>query len=180
MFERSMLTFGVLSWNYKIFTLAAIFLPMKRASYSVSAKWSETPEILVCTAPPPSYSLVTTSPVAALTSGWDKIKNYRSSQENSSVFLDNDILISHGRDVGSTSRAASQHQRYLGNSLGWHLSHIVKDSSEMSLSWENIALPGKVGSSWINKVEAGKFVFHGNLLGSEMFLDSDGVISSSE
>ena len=46
-----------------------MFLPIQRAYYSLSAKWSETPEIFVWTAPPPSYSLDTTSPVAALTRG---------------------------------------------------------------------------------------------------------------
>jgi hypothetical protein len=36
---------------------------------SSSAKWSATPDMLVCTSAPPRVSASTTSPVAAFTSG---------------------------------------------------------------------------------------------------------------
>ena len=39
------------------------------ACASFSARWSATPEIRVCTSPPPSSSAVTISPIAAFTSG---------------------------------------------------------------------------------------------------------------
>ncbi|KAG1381139.1 hypothetical protein G6F60_015174 [Rhizopus arrhizus] len=39
------------------------------ACRSLSAMWSATPEMRVCTSAPPSSSAVTTSPVAAFTSG---------------------------------------------------------------------------------------------------------------
>jgi hypothetical protein len=42
---------------------------MCRAWVSFSARWSATPETRVCTSPPPRSSAVTTSPVAAFTSG---------------------------------------------------------------------------------------------------------------
>ncbi len=41
----------------------------KIAWLSFSARWSATPDRRVCTSPPPSSSDVTTSPVAAFTSG---------------------------------------------------------------------------------------------------------------
>ena len=42
---------------------------MCRAWWSFSAKWSATPEMRVCTSAPPRSSALTTSPVAAFTSG---------------------------------------------------------------------------------------------------------------
>ena len=42
---------------------------MASACVSFSARWSATPESRVCTSPPPRSSAVTTSPVAAFTSG---------------------------------------------------------------------------------------------------------------
>ena len=39
------------------------------ASSSLRARWSETPDRLVCSSPPPSSSALTSSPVAAFTSG---------------------------------------------------------------------------------------------------------------
>ena len=49
--------------------LATMLRTMSSASSSVSAKWSATPEIAVCTSAPPSSSAETISPVAAFTSG---------------------------------------------------------------------------------------------------------------
>jgi hypothetical protein len=42
---------------------------MRSASASSVARWSTTPDTRACTSPPPSSSGVTTSPVAAFTSG---------------------------------------------------------------------------------------------------------------
>ncbi len=42
---------------------------MPSAWASFSARWSATPEMRLCTSPPPRSSAVTTSPVAAFTSG---------------------------------------------------------------------------------------------------------------
>src|SRR5262249_59896718 len=42
---------------------------IRRASSSLSARWSVTPERRECISPPPSSSTLTSSPVAALTSG---------------------------------------------------------------------------------------------------------------
>lgn len=55
--------------NQEANTLEAMLRPSQRACSSFSAKWSETPDILVWTRPPPSSSEVTISPVAALTRG---------------------------------------------------------------------------------------------------------------
>ena len=42
---------------------------ISRACSSFSARWSVTPEVRVCSSPPPSSSGVTSSPMAAFTSG---------------------------------------------------------------------------------------------------------------
>ena len=42
---------------------------MNSAWLSFSARWSATPDRRVCTSPPPRSSALTTSPVAAFTSG---------------------------------------------------------------------------------------------------------------
>ena len=72
---------------------------------------------------------------------------YRSSKENCSISFDDDVLICHGRDIGSSSCATSQNDRNLGNPLTRHLSHIVEDSSEVSFCWKDIALSREVSSS---------------------------------
>ena len=42
---------------------------MPSACWSFSARWSVTPEVRLCRSPPPRSSALTTSPVAAFTSG---------------------------------------------------------------------------------------------------------------
>jgi hypothetical protein len=49
--------------------LATMRRAMKSACASFSARWSATPEVRTCTSPPPRSSALTTSPVAAFTSG---------------------------------------------------------------------------------------------------------------
>lgn len=61
-FDKSRLNSGVLRF-------LTILLIICKASNSLLAKWSATPDYDVCTVAPPSYSAVTTSPVAAFTNG---------------------------------------------------------------------------------------------------------------
>lgn len=72
---------------------------------------------------------------------------YGSCEEDSSVALDDDVLIRHRRHIRAACRATAQHDRHLRDATGGHLSHIVEDPSEVSLSREDITLPRQVGTS---------------------------------
>ena len=79
---------------------ATIDRPSASACSSSSASWSATPERRVWTSEPPSSSGVTSSPVAAFTSGGPPRKIVPGA-------LDDDGLVAHRRDVRAAGRAAS-------------------------------------------------------------------------
>ena len=56
------------------------------------------------------------------------------------LLLDNDALISHSRDIGSTSGARSHNHSNLGDSLGRHSGLVVENSSKMVPVREDLAL----------------------------------------
>ena len=72
---------------------------------------------------------------------------YGSSKEDSSIALDNDVLVSHGWDVGSSSGAAPENDGDLRDSFAAHLGHVIEDTAEVTFSWKDLALSGQVGSS---------------------------------
>ena len=97
-------------------------------------------------------------------------------QKDRPVPLHDDILIGHGRHVGSSCRAAAQHHGNLWDASWRHLSHVVENATKMPLSWENIALPGEVSSSWIHQIKAGKVILQGNFLCPQVLPNSNRII----
>lgn len=103
----------------------------------------------------------------------------RSSQEDSTVTLDDNVFISHGRNVGSSCGATTKHDWDLGDSSAWHLCHVVENSTEVAFCREDITLSGQVGSSWVDKVKTRQIILCCYLLCPQMFSDSNWVVCSS-
>lgn len=107
------------------------------------------------------------------------LHKWGTSQENCCLVLHHHDFVRHGWYVGTTCCAASHNYCDLRNSLGWHMGLVIKDTSKVFSVWENVVLFRQKGSSWVNNVNAWKFVLNCNLLRSEMLLDSYGKVSSS-
>jgi hypothetical protein len=101
------------------------------------------------------------------------------SQENGSLLLDNDTLVSHGGDIGTTGCAGSQDNSDLGNAHGRHVGLVVKDASKVLLVREDVQLAGQVGSTRLDQVDTGQAVLPGDLLSTQVLLDSDRVVGAS-
>ena len=82
----------------------------RSACASSSARWSVTPEVRECRSPPPSSSAVTTSPVAAFTSGGP-------AEEDRALVAHDHGLVAHRRHVGAAGRARTQHRGDLRDAL---------------------------------------------------------------
>lgn len=102
------------------------------------------------------------------------------SKKNSSIPLNDNVLIGHCWHICSSSCTASQYQRNLRDSLWGKLGHVVENSPEMPFSRENIALPWKIGSSRVNQIKAWQFVLQGDLLSPEVLLYSNGIVGSTK
>ena len=72
---------------------------------------------------------------------------YWSTEEDSSISFDDDVLVSHGGHVGSSSCAATKNHRNLRDVEGRHIGHVVENPTEVAFSWEDIALARQVGPS---------------------------------
>ena len=105
--------------------------------------------------------------------------NYWACQEDCPISFYNDVFISHCWNISSSGSATTQHDWHLGNASAWHLSHIVENSTEVTLCWKHFALAWQVSSSRIDEIEARELVLCCNFLSPEMFADSNGVVRSS-
>lgn len=101
------------------------------------------------------------------------------SEEDVALFLDNDALVGHGGDVGSSGGARAHDDGYLGDALRAHAGLVVEDAAEVVGVGEDISLTGQVGASRVDHVDAGELVFLRNGLGAQMLLDGDGEVASA-
>ena len=102
------------------FSRATLARASASAWLSSCARWSATPLRRVCTSPPPRSSALTTSPVAAFTSGGPPRKMVPCSL----TMMDSSL---HGRHVGAARGARAHHHRDLRDAFGAHLRLVEED-----------------------------------------------------
>src|ERR1041384_5129421 len=98
-----------------------------KACASSSARWSTTPEVRACRSPPPSSSAVTSSPVAAFTSGGAPGED---GPPLPAVHAPPPLL-AHRRHVGPARGARAEHGRDLRDAGRRHLRLVVEDAPEV-------------------------------------------------
>lgn len=122
----------------------------------------------------------------------------RSRKEDVALLVDDDGLIRHGGDVGSSSGAGAHDHGDLGDALGGHAGLVVEDAAEVVAVGEDIGLVGEVGAAGVDHVDAAvaslvldlghvfqirvslrEIVLLRNGLCAEMLLHGDGVVRSS-
>jgi hypothetical protein len=103
----------------------------------------------------------------------------RATKEDCSTLFYHDNFVRHGRDIGTTSSAATHNNCNLGNTLSRHAGLVVKDTAEMIAIRENVLLLRQESTSAINEINAGKTILFCDFLGTEMFFHRDGVISTT-
>jgi hypothetical protein len=113
---------------------------MRQRVQVVLARWSATPDRRVCTSPPPRSSALTTSPVAAFTSGGPPRKMVP-------WFLTMMDLVAHRRHVGAAGRARAHHHRDLRDALRAHVGLVEEDAAEVVAVGEDLVLVGQVGAA---------------------------------
>ncbi len=113
---------------------------MPSAWASVSARWSATPEVRAWRSPPPRSSAVTTSPVAAFTSGGPPRKIVPWPR----TMID---LVGHGGHVGAARRAGAHDDRDLRDAGGRHAGLVEEDAAEMVAVGEHLVLVRQVGAA---------------------------------
>ena len=101
------------------------------------------------------------------------------SEEDRSLFLNDDGLIAHRRHIGSSCGARSENDRDLRDAQSRHACLIVKDSSKVIAIRKNFILKWQECSSGIDEIDTGEVVFLGDLLGTEVLLDCHGVITAT-
>ena len=102
-----------------------------------------------------------------------------STKEDCTLSLNDDDLIRHGRDVGTTSRAGTHYHCNLRDTFGRHSRLIVENLAKMIFVGEDIILLGQEGTSRIYQVNAGQVVLFGNLLRPNVLLHSDRIVSTT-
>jgi hypothetical protein len=101
------------------------------------------------------------------------------SQEDSTLLVYHDDLVTHGWDVGTTGGATSEHDSDLWDTLAGHPCLVVKDSSKMIPVRKNIILLWQKGTCRVDHVNARQIVLFRNLLGPQVLLYRDRVVGTS-
>ena len=145
---------------------------MASAWASSSARWSTTPEVRACTSPPPRSSAVTTSPVAAFTSGGPPRKIVPWS-------LDDHGLVGHRRHVGAAGGARAHHAGDLRDALRGQVGLVEEDPAEVLAVGEDLVLHRQERAAGVDEVDAGQVVLGGHGLRAQVLLDRDRVVGAA-
>lgn len=97
----------------------------------------------------------------------------------SGLTLDDDVLVRHGGHVGATGRAGAHHDGDLRNALRGHVRLVVEDASKVVAVGEHLVLQRQEGAATVHQVDTGQAVLLCDLLGTQVFLDRDGVVRAS-
>ncbi len=146
--------------------------PSASACSSSSASWSATPERRVWTSAPPSSSGVTSSPVAAFTSGGPPRKIVPGP-------ADDHGLVAHRRHVRAAGRARAHHQRHLRDPGGRHPRLVVEDPAEVIAVREDLGLERQERAARVDEVDARQPVLERDLLGPQVLLDRHRVVGAA-
>ena len=152
--------------------LATIDRPRASACSSSSASWSATPERRVWTSEPPSSSGVTSSPVAAFTSGGPprKIVPVPRTMTVSSL-------------IAGTYAPPAVHEPITSATCGMpgggHPGLVVEDPAEVVAIGEDLRLERQEGAARVDEVDARQPVLEGDLLGPEVLLDRHRVVGAA-
>lgn len=95
------------------------------------------------------------------------------------LLLDDDGLVGHGGDIGTSSCARTHDDGDLWDTCGGHACLVVEDTAEVVTVWKDVGLVGEVGATAVDEVDAGKVVLLGDGLSAEMLLDGDGVVCAA-
>jgi hypothetical protein len=126
----------------------------------------------VCTSPPPRSSALTTSPVAAFTSGGPARKIVPWSRTMMR-------LVRHRRHIGAAGGAGAHDHGDLRDALGRHVGLVVEDAPEMVAVGKHLVLVGQVGAAAVHQVDAGQAVLRGDLLRAQVLLDRHRVVGAA-
>ena len=100
-------------------------------------------------------------------------------QKDRPLIAHNDRLVTHGRDVSTASSAGSHDDGDLRDAPGRQVGLVIEDAPEMISVGKHLVLQRQECAAGIHQINAGQMVFRGNLLGSEMLLDRDGIVGAA-
>ena len=121
---------------------------------------------------PPRSSALTSSPVAAFTSGGPARKMVP-------VPLHDDGLVAHRRDVGAAGGAAAHHRRELRDAGGGEHGLVVEDPPEVLAVGEDLGLQRQERAPAVHQVEAGQPVLERDLLRAQVLLHRERVVGAA-
>lgn len=100
-------------------------------------------------------------------------------QENRALLLDDDIFITHRRNIRPARRARTHHRRDLRNATARQIRRVVENSAEVVTVRKDIRLVEQHRPARINEVDTRQVVVGGDLLGAEMLLHRHRVIRAT-
>ena len=142
---------------------------MASACSSSRAKWSATPDRVVCSSAPPSSSAVTSSPVAAFTSGGPPRK-----------MVPVPFTMTVSSDMAGTYAPPAVQLPITSATCGMprrrQLRLVVEDAPEVLAVGKDLVLERQERAAGVHQVEARQPVLEGDLLGAQVLLDRDRVV----
>ena len=91
---------------------------------------------------------------------------WRTAEEDRALIADDDGLVAHRGNVGTTGGAGSQHRRDLRNARGAEPGLVVEDPAEVLPVGEHLVLLGQESPTRVHQIDARKPVLAGDLLGA--------------
>ena len=92
--------------------------------------------------------------------------------------LHDNRLVGDGGNVGAAGGAEAHYHGNLRDALGRHYRFVVEDPAKVLLVWEDVGLEGKEGASGVDQIDTGEPVLLGDLLGSEVLFDCEGIVGA--
>ena len=126
----------------------------------------------MCTSAPPSSSAVTSSPVAAFTSGGPPRKIVPGA-------FDDDRLVRHRRHVRAAGRARAHHDGDLRDALGRHARLVEEDAAEVLAIGKDLGLQRQERAAGVDEVDARQPVLERDLLRAQVLLDGDRIVRAA-
>ncbi|KAI6753169.1 hypothetical protein HG531_005338 [Fusarium graminearum] len=78
----------------------------------------------------------------------------RTGKKNVTLLLNNDALVAHSWDIGTTSCTWAHDYGDLGDTLRAHAGLVIEDATKVILIGENIGLVGEIGAAAVDEVDA--------------------------
>ena len=100
-------------------------------------------------------------------------------QKDRALVFDDNAFVRHGGYIGTTRRATAHDNSHLGNTLSRHVGLVEEYSTKVFAVGKDLILVWQICATGIDQIYTRQIILRSNFLGTKVFFDGQGIISSA-